>query len=114
MDGPVSWYGRVYPKDVIIHQDYDDSNLKNDIAMMKLVDAPEDLYFDPSVAPISLPFEYYDLVNQTGTVVSILSSYLLTFYLKIFIFADRIWTGIRHFCKHIRSFEIQYIKRYHQ
>ncbi|KAL7018273.1 hypothetical protein ACKWTF_010700 [Chironomus riparius] len=68
-NGPVSWYGTVYPQDVIIHQDYDDSTLINDIAMIKLVDAPEDLFFDSSVAPISLPFEYYDLVNQTGTVI---------------------------------------------
>jgi hypothetical protein len=38
--------------------------------MIKLVDVPEDLFNDPSVAPISLPVEYVDLVNETGTIVS--------------------------------------------
>jgi hypothetical protein len=42
--------------------------------MIKLVDAPENLFRDPFVAPIDLPTEISNLDNQDGTAVSIFLS----------------------------------------
>lgn len=70
--GPVSWAARVYPRDVFLHREYNDLTLMNDIAMIKLVDAPENLFLDPFVSPIALPSKITNLVQRTGTIVSIL------------------------------------------
>ena len=54
--------------------------------MIRLVDAPEDLFSDPFIAPISLPIEIYDLENQNGTAVSIFKTDFYI-YTRNFIFS---------------------------
>ena len=71
LSGPVSWGARVFPRDVFLHQEYNDLTLNNDIAMMRLVDAPENLFDDPFVAAIPLPDKISNLAQQAGTIVSI-------------------------------------------
>ena len=98
MQGPASWGKQINRADVFIHPEYNDNTLRNDIALMKLINAPENLFSDPFVAPIALPTENFNLFDTFGTIVSLLyffftnnSSMLINFFEQ----TDWIWTGIR-------------------
>lgn len=72
MQGPASWSTRVYYKDIRIHPDYNERTLNNDIAMVKLVEAPGNLLSYPYTGIIQLPTEAVSLVDMIGSIVSVL------------------------------------------
>ena len=55
---------RIYVKEIIIHQDYDNMSFENDIALLKL---EEDVVFNENVAPIE--FRKASLNNRRVTVI---------------------------------------------
>lgn len=110
-EGQVAWATKVEPQDTYLHKEYDDSRLKNDIALIKLNTAPDNLFDDPFIASIALPSEYFDLTDYTGTIVRIheTTNYVISILNKDLIL-DWIWTRIRQLSKWFISFKIQHLK----
>ena len=68
--GPASWATRVHHSDTRIHPQYNEQFIMNNIAMIKLVEAPADLLSYPYTGLIQLPTEAVNLVDLFGSIVS--------------------------------------------
>lgn len=68
--GPASWGTRVYHADTRIHPQYNEDFILNNIGMIKLIEAPDDLLSYPYTGIIELPTETVNLVGLLGSIVS--------------------------------------------
>lgn len=68
--GPASWETRVQHSNIHIHPEFIENSAKHNIAMMNLVDAPDDLLSYPYTGMIQLPTEAVNLVDMIGSIVS--------------------------------------------
>lgn len=72
MKGPAAWRTTLDRTDVFIHPDYNNHDLKNDIAMIKFASAPENLLDNPFVGVVHLPSSHdiEEFEGKSGTIVS--------------------------------------------
>ncbi|KAL7018269.1 hypothetical protein ACKWTF_010697 [Chironomus riparius] len=68
ISGPATWGTAASHSDMHVHPQYNASALRNDIALVNLVNAPNDLLSKPYVGMIQLPTQPVNLVDFLGSI----------------------------------------------